>query len=120
MPDGDHEWPGARKPDDTGVGAAASRDTTANASLELGTCLETQGKVEEALVVFQQATELAPENARAFYYLGGVLQRLGRCEESAHAYRRSAELAPDHWVTQLKFGKVLRELKQYEEAIRVL
>jgi len=54
------------------------------------------GKLDEARGAFARATELDPENAKAWNNLGNVERDLGRPGEAEAAYERATELAPDY------------------------
>ena len=53
-----------------------------------------QGRLEEALVLFEEAVKLDPLHAAYHPNLGNILLRLGRLDEADAAYRRALELQP--------------------------
>jgi len=56
--------------------------------VNLGRCLEIDGRAEEALTQFRTAAELEPNNAIVLRMLAGLLAKLGHAEESEETLRR--------------------------------
>jgi tetratricopeptide (TPR) repeat protein len=52
-------------------------------------------RLAESLASARRATELAPDNATAFFNLGGTLEAQGNLEEALAAYQRAAQLDSD-------------------------
>lgn len=57
--------------------------------------LKTQGKLDEAAVSFQRATEIAPDIAEAHYNLGFLIHEQGKLDSAAASLQRAIELKPD-------------------------
>jgi len=66
----------------------------ARAHLTLASLAAGEGRVEEALVLYQQAAHEAPEMSAAHFALANQLGGRGRFREAAAAYRRSLEIDP--------------------------
>ncbi|GHO64284.1 hypothetical protein KSC_031760 [Ktedonobacter sp. SOSP1-52] len=75
------------------------------------------GRVEEALVVCEQAIRLDPAEGRAYYNKGRALDYLGRFEEALLAYEQSIRLDPTYFKTYEDKGGILEELGRWEEAV---
>ena len=54
------------------------------------------GRLQEALVCFQRALEITPDNHLAWYNHGNVLRKLGQYEESIASYEKAIQLQPDY------------------------
>jgi len=68
----------------------------AEVAFNLGNLLYGLGRLDEALVRFEQAVEFDPEYVEAWNNLGGVYADVGLWEEAIRAARRALELAPDY------------------------
>ena len=82
----------------------------------LGSTLQNQGKLEEAIACYRQALALDPNFANAHFNLGTALQRLGQQDQAAACYREALRLAPDYAEAHSNLGLVLQELGRLEEA----
>jgi superkiller protein 3 len=59
----------------------------------LGDVLSRQGKIDEALAVYQQGVAMAPEHPVVRYNLAYCLARKGRREDALACYQKALELA---------------------------
>jgi tetratricopeptide (TPR) repeat protein len=82
----------------------------AQALVDAGLALGTEGAHHAALAHFEEAVRLAPEHALAQYNMGAALTMLGRAQEACDYYRRAIALRPDFAVAQ--FGLALNLLRQ--------
>ncbi len=64
----------------------------------LGSALQDQGNLEEAVACYQRALALKPDYAEAHNNLGNALKDQGRPDEAIACYRRAQELKPDYAV----------------------
>ena len=85
-----------------------------------GIQLREEGDFEEALVAFERAILLVPENGSARVNQGFVLNELGRHEEALGALDRAVALAPDNGVAHSNRGDTLNALGRHEEALSAL
>jgi tetratricopeptide (TPR) repeat protein len=83
----------------------------------LGVTLKQQGRLEEALKVFDKAAQLKPDEAELWKHLGSVLVLLGRHAEALLSYQRVLELNPHHWEAAYQSGILLHQLERFEEAL---
>jgi tetratricopeptide (TPR) repeat protein len=83
----------------------------------LGTALQQQGRLEEALKAIDKAVQLAPEDARLWIELGTVLAELQRPTEALLAFEHVLKLDPDHWDAAYRCGFILHGLGRQQEAV---
>jgi tetratricopeptide (TPR) repeat protein len=77
------------------------------AYMRLGSILEKEGKLDEALEEYRQAIQLLP-TAEAYVLLGNALQRANRSQEAQSAYRNALQRDPQSKEARQK----LQELNQ--------
>jgi tetratricopeptide (TPR) repeat protein len=72
------------------------------------------GRLEDALVSYREAGDMAPDRALPYASIATVLHRLGRSDEAIAAFDRALELAPDddatrraRWVALEEMGRVV-------------
>ncbi len=82
----------------------------------LGSVLQRQGLLEEALVPMQWAAELLPQDVSAQGNLGVVLKALGRLEQAEASYRRAAQIEPTCAEIHNNHANVLKELGRLAQA----
>jgi tetratricopeptide (TPR) repeat protein len=83
----------------------------------LGTTLQQQGRLEEALKSFDKAVQLKPDDAELWTSLGNVLMELNRPEEALLSLQHALKLNPRHPVAAFKSASVLGRMKRFEEAL---
>src|SRR5579862_770134 len=74
------------------------------------------GALDDALGLYWQAAELAPERPEAHTGLSEVLRALGRPEEALHCQRRAVRLMPEDGAAQAALAERLCQLGRYKEA----
>jgi len=87
------------------------------AHIDLGVILEAQGHLDDALLHFEKAVELRPDEADAHYNLGEALVRKGRTEDGLVQYRKALEIQPDFPDTQNNLAGVLVQKGKADESI---
>ena len=87
------------------------------AHLNAGKLLFAEQRFAEALVSFEAATALAPDDADAWSSRAGALRELGRLEESVEAARRALLLRHDFPEAAVNLGNALLKLDRAEEAL---
>ena len=93
-------------------------DTRMVATIEhnLGVALKQQGRLDEALLLFEAARNRAPGMPTVDYNHGDTLQRLGRLEEAFESFRRAIEIEP-HDVDALALAALIAaRLDDFEHA----
>jgi hypothetical protein len=73
---------------------------------------------EDALMSYERALTLDPQNADAHYNRGVALQKAGRLGEALESYDRALLMAPGFADSYSAKGTALSELGRFEEAIR--
>lgn len=84
------------------------------------TCLLHLGRLEEAVLRFREAAELAPDSAEAANNLGVALALAGAPTEAEAAYRRALELDPDHRPAWKNLALLLLGQDRPEEGVPIL
>jgi len=83
----------------------------------LGTALQKQGRLDEAVASYRQALLLTPEDADAHRNLGNALQHQEKFDEAVASYLTAISLKPNHPETHSNLGTVFHQLGKFEEAV---
>ncbi|MCG8361917.1 MAG: tetratricopeptide repeat-containing serine protease family protein [Pseudanabaenales cyanobacterium] len=89
----------------------------ANGLVDEADGLRNQKKYEESLALYEEALQLAPNKAKAWFGKGYSLDELGRYEEALAAYDKALEIDPDDSWAWRNRGNSLLNLDRYEKAI---
>jgi tetratricopeptide (TPR) repeat protein len=84
---------------------------------ELGIALFGNGQVDEAIVEYQKALEIAPDYLVAHYNLGNALLQKGQVDEAIVQYQKALKIAPDFTEVHINLGNALLKKGQMDEAI---
>jgi tetratricopeptide (TPR) repeat protein len=84
----------------------------------LGTTLQQQGRLEEAVQTFDKAVQLKSEDAELWAKLGGALKELGRSTDALLTFQHVLKLSSNHWDAAFESAVILHQLGRFEEAIR--
>nr|MCS5659639.1 tetratricopeptide repeat protein [Dehalococcoidia bacterium] len=84
----------------------------------LGGALSGQGKLQEAVQVFDKAIQLKPDYVEAFNNRGNTLKNLGQLDEALKNYDRAIQLKPDYVEAYNNCGIALKKLGQLDEALK--
>ncbi|MEG5066020.1 tetratricopeptide repeat protein [Microcoleus sp. B3-A4] len=88
-----------------------------NAYNNWGCILMQEGKVDEAIVVFQAGIAVAPDDAGLYNNLGIAQLQLGKPEEAIALCRRAIELQPELVKARYNLGKAFQRLGLHTFAI---
>ena len=88
-----------------------------HAQTQLGIALAGLGRLDEAIVAFRRAIQIAPESPEAHNNLGNALRERGRFDEAVAACRRALELKPDFAEALVNLGASVAAQGQLEQAI---
>jgi tetratricopeptide (TPR) repeat protein len=83
----------------------------------LGTVLESEGQIDEAIGHYEEALRLKPDHAEAHNNLGNTLHKKGRTDAAIHEYRDAIRLKPDYAVAYGNLGTTLGARGRHDEAI---
>jgi len=89
----------------------------AKAIQRLGVLLAQQGRIGEALPLFQRFVELQPASAEGFSDLGSALRSAGRTEEAIEKLSRAISLNPNLGMAHGNLANVYRELGRMDDAM---
>ncbi|MEB3341627.1 tetratricopeptide repeat protein [Okeania sp.] len=70
--------------------------------------LKREGRLDEAIALYNQAIELNPHFSWIYYYLGECLEKTGYLEAAAQNYLQATELNKNSAFMQYKYGKVIK------------
>lgn len=86
----------------------------------LGSALQCQGRVQEALACYRKAISLQPGLAETYYLMGNALRETGAIGEAIESYRHAVRLQPDFVEALGNLGAALTLLGDTQEAAGVL
>jgi tetratricopeptide (TPR) repeat protein len=89
---------------------------TADIYYLLGSSLESQKRLSEALAAYNKALQLKPDHVDVRIHHAMVLQALGKPDDAAISCRKALELRPNDPALHYNLGVLLNELNQPEEA----
>lgn len=97
----------------------------AYARIDLGTLLQGDGKIYEAIVEFQEAARIDPKNAKAHLRLGQAFEDIGQIDKAIEEYRKSVDLGPDALGPSLYYrvsalSEALTKAGRRKEAVKVM
>lgn len=81
-----------------------------------GEAVSLQGRLEEAIELWQQAIQLDPSWAEPYQQQGKIWQKLGQYENAIAAYQQAVALQPDY-QTHYNLGLCLAHMRQWQAAI---
>ncbi len=95
-------------------------DMRAITALNLGTELQAEGRLDEAVEQYRQVLALTPDDALAHSNLGTALAAQGRLDEAVGHYERALAQAPGDADAHSNLGNALLSLGRTEEGIASL
>ena len=87
------------------------------AHYNLGNCLSQAGRIQEAILHYEQALRIKPDYAEARYNLGNAFWETGRIQEAIAYYEQALRLKPDSAEAHNNMGVALVRLGKAQEAI---
>lgn len=94
-----------------------AQQTNAAELLNNGTMLLERGRGGQAILCYQRALELKPEDEEAHFNLGVAHTRLGQWPEAEQSYREALKLFPEYVEAHNNLGNLLTRLKRFDEAV---
>ena len=95
-------------------------DMRAITALNLGTELQAEGRLDEAIEQYRQVLALTPDDALAHSNLGTALAARGRLDEAVGHYERALALAPGDADAHSNLGNALLALDRTAEGVASL
>ena len=93
--------------------------------LSLGDVLHKQGKLKEAIKLYQKILELVPNFAEAYNNLGNVFLDQGQLEAAIECYEKALSIKPDYAHVHNNLGNALKRhdlkaaIQSYQKAISI-
>ncbi len=84
----------------------------------LGAVLQDLGRLEPAVKSFDQAIQIKPDYADAYYNRGNALQKLGQLEAAVKSFDQAIQIKPDFVKAYSNRGNALQKLGQLEDAMK--
>ena len=95
-------------------------DMRAITALNVGTELQAEGRLDEAVEQYRQVLALTPDDALAHSNLGTALAAQGRLDEAVGHYERALALAPGDADAHSNLGNALLSLGRSDEGVASL
>lgn len=96
---------------------AANVNVLSVAAVNLGIALYDQGKFDEAVTAYRQATRMAPDYAWAHCTLGNALRKQGKLTEAVASFRRAIRINPDFAEAYSNLGVAFYNQRKLDKAI---
>ncbi len=96
---------------------AVRQDAKPQYLASLGTTLQSQGRFEEALQVFDKAVQLKPDAAALWKFLGNVLVKLDRRDQAVLSFQHVLKLDPRDRDAAYNCGALLLQQGRWDEAL---
>jgi len=84
----------------------------------LGSALQGQGKLQEAVESYNSAIQLKPDFAETYNNRGIALKKIGQMERAVKSYEKAIQLKPDYAEAYNNRGNALKEIGQNERAVK--
>jgi tetratricopeptide (TPR) repeat protein len=96
---------------------ALRRDPKPQYLLTLGAVLQNQGRLDEALLVFDKALQLRPDAAELWKQRANILVDLNRPGQALQGFQQALKLNPRDRDAAYNCGSTLLEMERHEEAL---
>ena len=101
------------------ISRAIRQQPKADYLTSLGTALQRQGRRNDALLTFDKAVQLKPDDAGLWRNLGSALADAGRLSEAALSFQHALKLDPCLWDAAFRAGFLLHHEGRSEEALEL-
>ena len=99
------------------IAEGSDNDLAARAYFSVGYLLDEQGKTEEAITAYDEATRLKPDYVEAYYNRGNAKSDLGHHEAAIGDFDQAIQLKSDFSYAYFNRGNSKGKLGRYEAAI---
>jgi len=86
--------------------------------LSLGDRLQSEGKPEDAIALYQHAIAVQPDRVEFYLKLGNIFREQKQLDAAIKSYQQALEIDPKLVEAHLQLGEVLGRKGEYEEAVR--
>ncbi|WP_024513638.1 tetratricopeptide repeat protein [Bradyrhizobium sp. Tv2a-2] len=86
----------------------------------LGTALLNLRRHDDALLVFDKAVQLRPDDASLWNNLGNACIESNRLSDAIASFQRALAIDPVHWDSAYKAGVMLQQQRRFDEALACL
>lgn len=83
----------------------------------LGIALQRQGKLSDAVGIFDKAIELDPDVIETWVNRGIALKELGRVDDAVASYDKAIELKPDYAEAHFNRANLLKDIGHLDKAV---
>ncbi len=101
----------------TGAMITPSKLAEPQSWLQKGQALQKLQHYSEAMVAYNKAIQLNPQDPEVLRWRGNVLFKMGRYEEAIGSYDQAIQLQPSHPSLWCALASALVKLKRYREAV---
>lgn len=105
-------------PSDSPTASNLTSSSSSENFLALGLALMNQSKYDEAILAYDEAIRLDPEDAASWGAKGFALSKLGRHDEAMQVYDEALRLDTNFSLAWIGKGFALKDLGKYDEAIQ--
>ena len=99
------------------TGRPSKSNPITSAHYNLGTALQSMGRLDEAISAYTQAIYFKPDLAEAHNNLGNTFRDLRQFDEAIVCFRNAVRFKPDCAEMYSNLGNSLNDLKRFDEAI---
>jgi Flp pilus assembly protein TadD len=85
---------------------SSDQRSSADSLIQQGLAASQADRVDDALSLFQQAAQLAPQSGLPHFLIGAELAQLGRMDEAETAYANAVLLAPELDMARYQLGLI--------------
>ncbi len=85
--------------------------------LDFGTVLEKQGKLDEAVELYQQALRVQPDFIQAHFYLANTFTKQGKLDEAVELYQQALRIQPDFIQAHFYLANTFTKQDKFDQAV---
>ncbi len=85
--------------------------------INLGDILQKQGKLEEAIKLYQEVLDFNPNHAKVYNNLGNIFQQQGKLNKAIECYHQALKIKPDYALVHNNLGNAIKAQDNLDKAI---